>query len=117
MRALKNPRLDTDKFASTFDFVVAYDTGADIVQIYGGVTPPDVRGLILSAFFTRATPDLEDLAGCIGGSDVDVGEQLLAESRRTFSVRSHSCLIPTAAIPPRPLPWPSWPGNAVKAWP
>jgi methylenetetrahydrofolate/methylenetetrahydromethanopterin dehydrogenase (NADP+) len=77
-------QLDNDKFPSTFDSVVAYDAGADIVQSYGGVKPSDVRGLILSAFFTRGIPDLKSLAGWIGGSDVDVGEQLLKEARSTF---------------------------------
>ena len=77
-------QLDNDKFGSTFDCIVAYDAGADIVQSYGGITPPDVRGLILSAFFTRGIPDLKNLAVWIGGSDVDVGEQLLKEARNTF---------------------------------
>ena len=77
-------QLDSDPFPSTFDSIVAYDAGADIVQGYGGVKPADVRGLVLSAFFTRGIPDLKDLAVWIGGSDVDAGEQLLAEARRTF---------------------------------
>jgi hypothetical protein len=77
-------QLDSDKFASIFDCIVAYDAGADIVQSYGGVIPADVRGLVLSAFFTRGIPDLKDLAVWIGGSDVDMGEQLLTEARRTF---------------------------------
>ncbi len=77
-------QLDSDRFASTFDSIVAYDAGVDVVQSYGGVTPPDVRNLILSAFFTRGIPDLKDLAVWIGGSDVDTGEKLLAEARRTF---------------------------------
>jgi methylenetetrahydrofolate/methylenetetrahydromethanopterin dehydrogenase (NADP+) len=77
-------QLDNDKHASAFDSIVAYDAGADIVQSYGAVTPQDVRGLILGAVFTRGIPDLKDLAVWIGGSDVDMGEQLLAEVRRTF---------------------------------
>ena len=77
-------QLDSDTFASTFDSIVAYDAGADVVQSYGGVKPPDVRSLILSALFTRGIPDLKNLAVWIGGSDVDAGEQLLAEARRTF---------------------------------
>jgi hypothetical protein len=77
-------QLDNDKFASTFDSIVAYDAGADIVLSYGGVAPPDVCGLILSAFFTRGIPDLSNLAVWIGGSDVDAGERLLAEARHTF---------------------------------
>ncbi len=77
-------QLDNDKFASTFDAIVAYDAGADIVQSYGGVAPADVRGLILSAFFTRGIPDLKNLACWIGGSDVEAGERLLQEARSTF---------------------------------
>ena len=77
-------QLDNDKFASTFDCIVAHDAGADIVQSYGGVTAPDVRSLILSAFFTRGIPDLKNLAAWIGGSDVEVGEQVLKEARNTF---------------------------------
>jgi methylenetetrahydrofolate/methylenetetrahydromethanopterin dehydrogenase (NADP+) len=77
-------QLDSDKFASTFDCIVAHDAGADVVQSFAGVTPADVRGLVLSAFFTRGIPDLKNLAVWIGGSDVDAGEQLLAEARRTF---------------------------------
>jgi len=77
-------QLDTDRFPSTFDCIVAYDAGVDIVQNYGGVTPPDVRALVLSAFFTRGIPDLKDLAVWIGGSDVEAGEQILAEAQRAF---------------------------------
>jgi methylenetetrahydrofolate/methylenetetrahydromethanopterin dehydrogenase (NADP+) len=77
-------QLDNDKHASTFDSIVAYDAGADIVQSYGAITPQDVCGLILSAVFTRGISDLKNLAVWIGGSDVDMGEQLLAEARRTF---------------------------------
>jgi hypothetical protein len=77
-------QLDSDEFASTFDCIVAYDSGADIVQSYGSVTPSAVRNLILSAFFTRAVSDLKDLAVWIGGSDVEAGQQMLAEARRTF---------------------------------
>ena len=77
-------QLDNDKFASTFDSIVAYDAGADVVQSHGGVTPYDVRNLIMSAFFTRGIPDLKNLAAWIGGSDVDMGEQILAEAQATF---------------------------------
>jgi methylenetetrahydrofolate/methylenetetrahydromethanopterin dehydrogenase (NADP+) len=77
-------QLDSDRFASTFDAIVAYDAGAEAVQSYGGVAPPDVRNLVLSAFFTRGIPDLKNLALWIGGADVAVGEQLLAEALRTF---------------------------------
>jgi hypothetical protein len=77
-------QFDSDKHASTFDCIVAHDAGADIVLSYGGVAPADVRGLVMSAFFTRGIPDLKDLAVWIGGSDVDLGEKLLEEARRAF---------------------------------
>jgi hypothetical protein len=77
-------QLDSDRFASTFDSIVAHDAGVDVVQGYGGVVSQDVRGLVLSAFFTRGIPDLKNLAVWIGGSDVDLGEELMAEVCRTF---------------------------------
>jgi hypothetical protein len=77
-------QLDSDRFASTFDCIVAYDAGADVVQSYGGVQPSDVRSLILSAFFTRGIPDLNTLAVWIGGSDVDLGERLFKEAKSAF---------------------------------
>jgi methylenetetrahydrofolate/methylenetetrahydromethanopterin dehydrogenase (NADP+) len=77
-------QLDSDKLASAFDAIVAYDAGADVVQSYSNVTPQDLRGLILSAVFTRGIPDLRNIAVWIGGSDVSLGEQLLAEACRTF---------------------------------
>ncbi len=77
-------QLDSDKHPSSFDRIVAYDAGADEVLSYGGVTVADVRGLIQSAFFTRGIPDLNTIAAWIGGSDVALGEQLLAEAQRAF---------------------------------
>jgi hypothetical protein len=77
-------QLDSDIFPSTFDCIVAHDSGADAVQSYGAITPADVRGLILSAVFTRGIPDLNTLAVWIGGSDISVGEQLLKEARSSF---------------------------------
>jgi methylenetetrahydrofolate/methylenetetrahydromethanopterin dehydrogenase (NADP+) len=77
-------QLDSDRQPSSFDRIVAYDAGADEVLSYGGVTTADVRGLIQSAFFTRGIPDLHTIAAWIGGSDVALGEQLLAEAQRAF---------------------------------
>ena len=77
-------QLDSDKLASTFDNIVARDAGADAVQCYGSVLPSDIRGLIQGAIFTRGVQDLKNIAVWIGGSDVDRGEQMLAEARRAF---------------------------------
>jgi hypothetical protein len=77
-------QLDTDKHPSTFDRIVAYDAGVDEVLSYGGITPSDVRGLVLSAVFTRGIPDLKTIAVWIGGFNVALGEQVLAEVQRSF---------------------------------
>jgi methylenetetrahydrofolate/methylenetetrahydromethanopterin dehydrogenase (NADP+) len=77
-------QLDSDRFPSTFDSIVAHDAGADVVQSYGAVTPAEVRSIIPGAFFTRGIPDLKNLAVWISGSDVEAGERLLAETCRTF---------------------------------
>ncbi len=77
-------QLDSDKHPSSFDRIVPYDAGVDEVLSYGGVTVADVCGLVQGAFFTRGIADLKHTAVWIGGSDVAVGEQLLAEARRSF---------------------------------
>lgn len=77
-------QLDSDKFPSAFDAIVAYDAGADAVQGYGGVTPADVRGLVLGSVFTRGIPDLKNLAVWIGGSDVDCCERIMEQVRQSF---------------------------------
>jgi hypothetical protein len=86
-------QLDSDKFASTFDSIVAQDAGADAVLSYGGVKPSDIRGLIQGAVFTRGIPDLKNIAVWIGGSDVDLGEQMLAEARKAFFGPFHVSLM------------------------
>jgi hypothetical protein len=71
-------QLDSDGHASVFDRVVAIDAGADEVFSYGGVRPEQVAGLVHGAIFTRSPRDLHRTALFIGGSDVAVGEKLLA---------------------------------------
>ncbi|HEX7299713.1 MAG TPA: NAD(P)-dependent methylenetetrahydromethanopterin dehydrogenase [Solirubrobacteraceae bacterium] len=77
-------QLDTDQRASPFDAIVAYDAGVDVVMPYAGVEPEDVRGLVQDAFFTRGIEDLATLAVWIGGSDVALGESMLAEVQQAF---------------------------------
>lgn len=75
-------QLDSDPQPSVFDRVVAYDAGADVVMSYGGVTPKTVRDKVHGAIFTRGPKDLHQTALFIGGSNVTMGEQLLAEVRK-----------------------------------
>ncbi len=71
-------QLDSSRLPSVFDQVVAYDAGADAVMSYGSVVETDVRDLIHGCIFTRGPKDLKNTAVWIGGSNMTVGEQLLA---------------------------------------
>lgn len=75
-------QLDGDPQPSVFDQVVAYDAGADVVLSYGSVTSKMVRDKVHGAIFTRGSKDLHRTAIFVGGSNVGLGEQLLAEVRK-----------------------------------
>ena len=77
-------QLDSSKLPSVFDRVVGYDGGAEDVMSYGGITEADVRDLIYGCIFTRGPKDLKHTAVFIGGSDMAVGEVLLAAAKRAF---------------------------------
>lgn len=77
-------QLDSDKFASSFDCITAYDAGVDHVLSYGGVTLEDVRNLVYGAMFTRGGEALKNTAIFIGGSSVPVGEAMLRAVLDTF---------------------------------
>jgi methylenetetrahydrofolate/methylenetetrahydromethanopterin dehydrogenase (NADP+) len=77
-------QLDTDSDPSTFDRVVAVDSGVDHLFSYGDVTPENVTGLIHGAIFTRGPADLNNTAIFVGGSNVAAGEALLKQVEKTF---------------------------------
>ena len=77
-------QLDSDPFASVFDAIAAYDSGADRVLQYAGMTPEDVQDLVYGAIFTRGPEQLKSSAVFIGGSDVAVGEEMLDVARDSF---------------------------------
>jgi len=77
-------QLDSDEFASVFDAIAAYDSGADQILQYGGVTPEDVQNLVYGAIFTRGPEDLKNSAVFIGGSDVGSGEKMLQVAQDSF---------------------------------
>ena len=77
-------QLDTSPQPSSFDTVVAYDAGADVVLSYGGVTADAVRDLVHGAIFTRGPKDLHHTAIFIGGTDISAGERLLDAVTSTF---------------------------------
>lgn len=75
-------QLDTDSQPSVFDRVVAIDAGVNHLFSYSGVTPQNVVPLVHGCIFTRGPKDLHRTAIFIGGSDVVVGEAVLAEVRK-----------------------------------
>jgi len=77
-------QLDSSRLASVFDEVVAHDAGVDAVMARGGVTEADVRDLIYGCIFTRGPKDLKNTAAFIGGTDMALGEQLLAAAQQAF---------------------------------
>jgi hypothetical protein len=77
-------QLDSSLHPSVFDGVVARDGGADDVMSYGGVTEDAVRDLVHGAIFTRGPKDLHNTAVFIGGTDMAVGERLLAKVKKAF---------------------------------
>lgn len=77
-------QLDSDRLASSFDAITAYDAGVDQVVPYGEMTPEEVRGIVYGAMFTRGVNDLKNTAVFIGGSSVPRGEALLEEAKAAF---------------------------------
>src|SRR5258707_15257343 len=99
-------QLDSSGRRSACERGVAYDSGADEVMSYGGVTEADVRDLIHGCIFTRGPKDLKNTAVFVGGSDIAVGEQLLAAATNAmFKPFSVSAMLDsngsnTTAVPP-----------------
>jgi len=77
-------QFDTDAQPSTFDRVVAVDSGIDDLFSYGGVTPENVTSLVHGAMFTRGGDGLKNTAIFIGGSNVAAGESLLEKVQSLF---------------------------------
>jgi hypothetical protein len=77
-------QLDSDAQPSAFDRVVAIDAGADELFSYGNVQLDQIRGLVHGAIFTRKPSDLKSTALFIGGSDVALGEKMLAEAAKSM---------------------------------
>ncbi|QEG01121.1 Bifunctional protein MdtA [Stieleria maiorica] len=70
-------QFDCDPQASSFDAVVAVDSGVDHLVPYAGVQPTSIEPLVHGAMFTRGGDDLKNTAIFLGGSDVAAAEKLL----------------------------------------
>ena len=77
-------QLDTSRYPSVFDRIVALDAGADEVMSYGGVAVETVRDLVHGCIFTRGPKDLRNTAIFIGGADMSAGERLLEAVQKVF---------------------------------
>lgn len=77
-------QLDCDPQPSTFDAIVAVDSGADVLLRHGDVTPANVEPLVHGGMFTRGGSDLAATAIFVGGSDVAAAEAVADRVRKTF---------------------------------
>lgn len=77
-------QLDTDPHPSSFDAVVAVDSGADVLLSHGSVSPDAVEGLVHGAMFTRKPSELARTAIFVGGRNVSRAEELMAAVTRAF---------------------------------
>ena len=77
-------QLDSDRTASVFDAVTAYDAGADVLLQHGSVEPAEVSAIVYGAMFTRGPADLKSSAIFVGGTDVATGEVMLKEVCGSF---------------------------------
>ena len=77
-------QFDPDSHASTFDSVVAIDSGVDHLLLHPGVTEDEIEGLVHGAMFTRGGDDLKSTALFFGGSNVEKTNALVAAAKKCF---------------------------------
>ena len=77
-------QFDPDSHASTFDSVVAIDSGVDHLIAQSNVGIDQVESLVHGAMFTRGPGDLKSTALFFGGSDVAKTEALVERAKQCF---------------------------------
>ena len=77
-------QIDGDSHASTFDSMVAIDSGIDHLITQSGVSTDHIEGLVHGAIFTRGPKDLKHTAMFFGGNDVAKTESLVELAKRCF---------------------------------
>jgi len=77
-------QIDCDENPSSFDSIVAIDSGVDHLLTYGGVEIDQITGLIHGAMFTRGPADLNRTAAFFGGSDVASTTRLFERAKGCF---------------------------------
>ena len=77
-------QIDPDPHASTFDSVVAIDSGVDHLLRHSEVSETQIQSLVHGAMFTRGPGDLKNTALFFGGSDVASTESLVEAAKSCF---------------------------------
>ncbi len=77
-------QIDVDLHASSFDRVVAVDSGIDHVFAYSQVNSDQITGLIHGAMFTRGPDELRNTAAFFGGSNVDQASEIYRLAQKAF---------------------------------
>lgn len=77
-------QLDTDAQASVFDSIVAIDAEVDHILRHQNVTPNATADLVYGALFTRGPEDLKQTAIFVGGSDVEIADQVFRKVTGCF---------------------------------
>ena len=77
-------QIDPDPHVSTFDSVVAIDSGIDHLLTHDNVTVEQVEGIVHGAMFTRGPQDLRSTALFFGGSNVVKTEAIVEAAKKCF---------------------------------
>lgn len=77
-------QFDTDPIPSSFDGVVAYDSGIDHLMPFPGLNPGNAEGIVHGAIFTRGGKSKQYTAIFVGGSNLAQGEALFDAVQKMF---------------------------------
>ncbi len=77
-------QVDPDSQPSSFDSLVALDSGIDQLLAYSNVKLNEIEGLVHGAMFTRGPAELNHTALFFGGSNVRATEQLVDQAAKCF---------------------------------
>lgn len=77
-------QIDPDAQPSTFDSIVAIDSGIDQLLTHANVSTDQIESLVHGAMFTRGPRDLKHTALFFGGSNVERTESLVTIAKQCF---------------------------------
>ena len=77
-------QFDHDPHTSSFDSVVAIDSGVEQLLTFPGSTPIQIQSLIHGGMFTRRPKDLKNTAAFFGGTNVQKTTELFEQAQKSF---------------------------------